>query len=267
MHRRGIVTVLLGLLPAVACLSAEAGPPNGCTAQASQADSVEAVLAELQARASALESYQSKLDYIVRQPVLESQARRKGVLRYAKFDHRSYLRIDFNSLQYDEETEQPYREQYLFDGVWLTYVNYEGRSVQRQQMAEPNEPVDAFSLVSRRVPILGFSKIDDLRNQFEIELVETDETTPSAFRYLRMTVKPDSIYRDDYTTIDFRIDRKQGLPAKVVAVTSEQDVHEITLIDGRVNKEVRRSTFDLAIPADFSVETVPLRKSGERPSR
>jgi len=265
MHKMKIAAILLGLLPTMRLLAC-ADQADSSAERPPQADPVQAVLAELQERAAALQSYQSKLDYVVRQPILESQARRRGVLYYAKFENRSYLRIDFTSLQYDEEAEQAYREQYLFDGVWLTYVNYEGRSVQRQQMAEPNEPVDAFSLVSRRVPILGFSKIDDLQNQFEIELVETDEATARAFRHLRMTVKPDSIYRDDYAAIDFRIDRKLGLPARVTAVTAEQDVHEIALIEGRINKGIRRTTFDLAIPPEFSIETVPLQKDTERTS-
>ncbi|MDI6451273.1 LolA family protein [Anaerobaca lacustris] len=266
MRRTMIVAGLLALLVAASWRCARAETPSCCGERTPDANSVEAVLGELQERAAALTSYQCKLDYVVRQPLLESQARRKGVLYYAKLENRSYLRIDFNTLQYDEEPEQAYREQYLFDGVWLTYVNYEGRSVQRQQMAEPNEPVDAFSLVSRRVPILGFSKIEDLQNQFEIELIPLDEAAQASFRHLRMNVRPESIYRDDYVTIDFRIDRKQGLPAKVVAVTSEQDIHEIALIDGRVNQELGRGLFDLDIPRDFSVETIPLQRNVGRTS-
>lgn len=259
-----VAVILLGLSPAMACLYAQADEASVSGDQTLDANSVEAVLRNLQDRAASLTSYQCKLDYIVRQPILESQARRKGVLHYSKSDDRSHLRIDFNTLQYDEEKEQKYREQYLFDGLWLTYINYEGRSVQRQQMAEPNEPVDAFALVSRRVPILGFSKIEDLKNQFDIELVDPNEAEPSSSWHLRMKVKPDSIYRDDYTAIDFRIDRKQQLPTKVVAVTTEQDIHEIALVDARINKDIRRSIFDIDIPADFSVETVPLEKNGQR---
>ena len=78
-----------------------------------------------------------------------------------------------------------------------------------------------------------------------------------------MKVKPDSVYKDDYVTIDFQIDAKQGLPTKVVAVTTEQDVHEILLIDARINREIRRNVFDIEIPRDFSVETIPLDRSRE----
>lgn len=264
MRKVTMVVVLLGLSPAMASLCTLTDP-NDCGGDPPvDANSVQAVLDDLQSRATGLTAYQCKLDYVVQQPILESQSRRKGLLYYARFDKRSYLRIDFNTLQYDEETEQKYRELYLFDGVWLTYISFEGRSVQRQQMAEPNEPVDAFALVSRRVPILGFSKIEDLQNQFDIELVQTNEAESSSVRHLRMAVKPDSIYRDDYVTIDFQVDRVQGLPTKVTAVTTEQDVHEIALIDARINKAIDQSVFDIDIPGDFSVETIPLEKKNQR---
>jgi len=47
----------------------------------------------------------------------------------------------------------------------------------------------------------------------------------------------------------------------VAAVTTEQDVHEILLIDARINREIRRNVFAIEIPRDFSVETIPLDKS------
>ncbi len=258
-----VAVILLALSPAVACVCARTDSTDTQLESAPDANSVEAVLNDLQDRAASLETYQCKLDYIVRQPILESQSRRKGVLYYARFDGRSYLRIDFNTLQYDDEKEQKYREQYLFDGVWLTYVSYEARSVQRQQLTEPNDPVDAFALVSRRVPILGFAKVEELAEQFDIERVDPNEGDPSSLWRLHMKVKPDSIYRDDYVTIDFQIDKKQKLPRKVAAVTTEQDIHEITLVDPRINKEIRQRHFDMDIPTDFSVETIPLDKKGQ----
>ena len=264
MHKVVISVLLLVLSPAVACVRARPEVSDSQPEPAPDPNGVEAVLNDLQNRAARLETYQCKLDYVVRQPILESQSRRKGVLYYARFDDRSYLRIDFNTLQYDDEKEQKYREQYLFDGVWLTYVSYEARSVQRQQLTEPNDPVDAFALVSRRVPILGFAKVEELTQQFDIERVDPNEADPSSLWHLHMNVKPDSIYRDDYVTIDFWIDKEQKLPRKVTAITTEQDIHEITLVDPRIDKEIPRSLFDMDIPTDFSVETIPLDKNDQR---
>ncbi len=262
--RRAIVTaIILGVLLATGYAASQSCPAAATGGQAPNSDpnALQNVLDRLQAQAADLQSYQCKIDYVFKQIWLESQSRRKGVLYYAKFDDRSYLRIDFNTLQQNEEKEQKSREQFLFDGVWLTYVDHQFRSVERHQMAEPNKPVDAFTLVSRRVPVLGFTKVDDLERQFDIELAERSKSEPSAFYQLHMKVKPDSVYKDDYVTVDFRIDKKDGLPARIVAVDTEQDVHEIRLTDPKINEGVRRSVFEVATPADFSVESVPLKRN------
>lgn len=232
-----------------------------CASETPEPNSVQAVLDRLEARATSLKSYQCTLDYVFKQPLLESQTRRKGVLYYAKLDKRSYLRIDFNTLQYDEEPEQSHKEQFFFDGIWGTYVDYQSHSVQKQQVAEPNAPVDAFALVSRRVPVLGFSKIEDLQQQFEIQLTQPDAAEAASSYQLRLTAKPDSTYHDDYVTIDVQIDKKDELPTRIVAVTTEEDVHEITLAAPKINQAIAQERFTVDYPREFSVETVPLKRT------
>jgi hypothetical protein len=235
-----------------------------CQEKTETADPLDTILETLQTKAKGLQHYQCKIDYVYKQPLLESQTRRKGMLYYTKLEERSYLRIDFETVQYDDEKEMKHREKFFFDGVWGTYIDYEGRNVQRQQVAEPNAPVDAFSLVSQRVPVLGFSKVEDLRKQFEIELVTPNAPEAADSHQLHMVVKPDSAYKEDYTAIDCRIDKKQGLPTRIVAVTTEQDVHEIQLIDAKTDQPVARERFAIEVPADFSVETIPLQRNRAR---
>jgi hypothetical protein len=76
-------------------------------------------------------------------------------------------------------------------------------------------------------------------------------------------VKPDSIYKDDYSTIDFWIDKTLGLPAKVAAVGAEADVgetYEIRLLEPKVNTGLDKNVFQVSFPGNFSVETIPLEK-------
>jgi len=251
----------LSLLAASSYGQTETDASPACQTETQDANSVEAILDRLEARATKLDFYQCRLDYIFKQPLLESQTRRQGTLAYGKFGKRSYLRIDFNTLQYDDEPQQPHKEQFLFDGIWGTYIDHQSHSAQRQQIGEPNAPVDAFALVSRRVPVLGFSQIDDLKKQFAIQQ-SPDSTSPSAPSYhLHLTALPGSAYHDDYVTIDVQIDKKCELPTKIVAVTTEQDVHEIVLAHPQINETITKERFQVEIPSDFSVDTVPLKGS------
>jgi outer membrane lipoprotein-sorting protein len=237
--------------------------PQQAAQQPSAGSPLDTILEQLQKKASELKSYECKVDYLVNQTLLESKTRRTGVLFYARFDGRSPLRVDFLTLQQDEEPQQEYREQITFDGVWLQQISYQTRTVERRQMAEPNKPIDAFALASRQVPVFGFSKVEDLHKQFEISLVEDEQKEASPYHHLHLKVKPDSIYKDDYSTIDFWIDKTLGLPARIVAVGAEADVgetYEIKLIEPKVNTGLDKSVFQVSIPAGFSVETIPLEE-------
>jgi outer membrane lipoprotein-sorting protein len=229
-------------------------------ATAAEPNALDKVLKNLEAKANELKSYQVNMDYVFKQPLLESQQRRTGALYYAKYDKKSFLRIDFNTLQQDEEKPQTYKQQYIFDGVWLLEVDYRLQTATRRQLAEPNQPLDAFSLAGKRLPVLGFSKVEDLRKQFEIALVTEPQADANAPQHLHLKVKPDSVYKDDYTTLDFWIDGKIGLPARVEAVTPEEDAYEIKLTDPKVNAPLDRKLFQADIPRSFSEEVVPLAK-------
>ncbi len=256
-----ITVLFVGLSTGRAWGASAVSTPAGTGHQTvSEPNALDKVLQSLQDRAAQLKSYQVNIDYVFKQPLLESQQRRTGVLSYARFDKRSSLRIDFQTLQQDEEKPQAYRQQYLFDGVWLLEVDYQLQSATRRQLAEPNQPLDAFSLASKHVPVLGFSKVEDLRKQFEIELVAAPPTEPASRPHLHLKVKPDSVYKDDYASIDFWIDRQTGLPAEVKAVTPEEDVYEIKLTDPKVNVELDRKLFQVDIPPRFSQQVIPLAK-------
>jgi outer membrane lipoprotein-sorting protein len=227
---------------------------------------VDEVLERLREKTVQLRSYQANIDYLFKQPLFESQTLRKGILYYAKFGDQSMLRVNFKTLKQDDEKQQDFMEQYVFDGIWLTQIDYQLKTVKRYQLVDPNEvadsnePLDAFELVSRNFPIVGFSNVEDLKKEFEVTIIEDERAESSQGIQLHLDVKSESIYRDDYVSMDFWVDSKIGLPAKIVAVSTEEDIHEISLLRPQVNKELGKEVFELAVPEGFTVEEKPLKK-------
>jgi outer membrane lipoprotein-sorting protein len=228
-----------------------------------RANPVDVVLTQLRKRAKQLKSYQAQVEYKFVQPVFESTTLRKGVMYYAKSGKKSKLRMNFGTLKQDDEKEQKYREEFIFDGLWLTRINYQIKQVSMNQIAEPNKPVDAFVLASRNLPIVGFAKIEDLKKQFEIKLVEQQGDEEGNFIHLNLKVKPDSTYKDNYTSVDFWIDKKLGLPVKIGAISTEEDIYEIKLINPKVNNRIDRRIFEFEVPKGFSKEIIPLKKKAK----
>ncbi|MDH4240869.1 MAG: hypothetical protein OEW48_15025, partial [Phycisphaerae bacterium] len=191
---------------------------------------VDVVLTQLSQKTKLLKSYQAQVEYKSIQPVFESTTLRKGELFYAKSGKESKLRLNFSTLKQDDEKEQKFREEFIFDGLWLAQVNYQTKQVIMRQLAEPNKPVGVFELAGRNLPIVGFAKIEDLKKQFEINLVEQQGDDMENFIHLHLKVKPESEYKDKYTSIDFWIDKKLYLPARINAVSTEEDIYQIKLL-------------------------------------
>jgi len=218
------------------------------------------ILRRLKDATAGLESYQCRIEYLFSQPLFESQTLRKGVLYYRKTGDKSALRINFETLKQDDEAEQKYIEQYLFDGAWLTHIDYRIKQVKRYQQAEPNEPVNAFDLVRHNFPIIGFAEAGELEKDFEIELLEPPQGRTRHFVQLRLMVKPGSVYKDDYKSVELRIDKKLNLPAKITATSTQEDIYQIQLLEPKVNKEIDKKLFEYNIPKGFDVQVTPLEK-------
>jgi outer membrane lipoprotein-sorting protein len=239
-------------------------------------DPVDKVLEQLNNSTHELKSYQGQIEFKFIQPALfDSQDLRKGTLYYTKEGNKSKLRLNFQTRKQDEEKEQKYIEQYIvfdgdsltypgrrFEGTWLVGIDYqipEVKLVQLTEQDDPNKPMDVFELASEELPLVGFTKIEELKEQFEVSLVEQKTPESKDFIQVHLKVRPNSIHKDNYLYIDFWIDRKLNLPAKVVAVTTEEDIYEIKLLQPKVNKAIDSKVFDFKIPKNFGEpEIIPL---------
>jgi len=261
LNIRHICTLLLALaltmeICSAGCRSTAAQP---CRPKPEDPNSVDSILARLKQKTAGLKSYRCNIEYLFSQPLLESQTLKKGLVYYEKFGDKSKLRINFETLKQDTEPRRQYKEYYIFDGRWLTQIDYQIKSVKRRRLAEPNEPVDAFELAKKNFPILGFSNTEELKKDFEIALAGDNKPGSGRLIKLHLKVKPRSSYKDDYTSIDFWVDSKLYLPAKIRAVSTEEDIYEIKLLDARVNKPIDPNVFEFEIPPGFGKpETIPL---------
>ena len=238
--------------------------PNTCPKQkqTTEAGTVDEILARLHESAARLKSYQAKIHYLfIQDPdLLDSQTLRKGELYYKKDKSGSKLRVSFNTLKQDDGQEEKYIEHFIFDGVWLTKIDFQLEKVDFYQQAPEDKPIDVFEFISHRFPLLGFTKTPLLRNQFHITLIPSKEAKSSNFKGLRLTPKKDSIYKDDYASIRFWVDTATFLPAKITAESTEGDIYDIQLPKSKVNKKIKNAVFKLETPKHFSQNRAPLNR-------
>ncbi len=223
------------------------------------------ILDRLRQKNAALKSYQADIYYLfIQDPeLLDSRTIRRGVIYYQKDKTRSRVRIDFKTRKQDDGKEEKYRRQFLFDGVWLSKIDYQLKTADFYQKAAENAPVDVFQFISYSFPIVGFSKTENLRKQFDIKILE-QPTDPNKPVRLLLKVKKDSAYKDDYRDIDFWIDGRSFLPSRIVARSTEDDIYDVRFLKAALNKIFKNTVFTVEIPESFSQNRHPIKKELER---
>lgn len=211
---------------------------------------LENILDHIGKASSNLKTFQSGLSYLAIQDpdIVESKTLQTGKLYYQKDKDSSRLRIRFEQIQQDDFEPEKYIEDYYFDGVWLTKVDYKLEQISLYQQAPENEPVDVFELINDRFPLIGFSGAQTLRKDFDITVAGADPNEPIQ---LLLKVKKDSKYLDDYKKVDFWIDKNTYSPVRVKAYSTQGDIYDIRFFDCQINKKLKNGVFTIENPAGF----------------
>jgi outer membrane lipoprotein-sorting protein len=265
----GIAFGVLFVLPSAdSAISADSVQRCGIKAEPNDANrAVSDYLQKLNNRTKSLESYQCRIEYLFEQPVFETKTLQKGDLYYQSAkggDSRSALRINFATRSEEEEKEQKYQDEYIFDGIWLTHIDYQVKEVKRYQSAEggkENESVDAFELVAKNFPILGFSKIEELEKKYDIKL-RRQGGGKDEFAVFTLSPRPESEHQD-YKTIDLWVDSSIDLPAKIIATNADGDIYTVSFLEPKVNQKIDKKVFEYKVPKGFTVEINKLNEGSK----
>lgn len=223
---------------------------------------LETVLEKLNNATGKLTSLEAKIEYLfIQDPeMLDSRTLQKGDIYYARDDDGSRLRVNFKTRQQDDDKQQAYREEFIFDGVWLTRIDYKLEKIDYYQRAPADEPLDVFEFISHNFPMVGFTNTEKLGKDFDIELIDDNTSKYKDLTQLHLDVKKGSIYEKDYKDIDFWIDKEAFLPIRMTARSTEDDVHDINFLEIKINKKLKNSVFNVETPKHFSENRVSLKK-------
>jgi outer membrane lipoprotein-sorting protein len=226
---------------------------------------LESILANIGKASRELNTFQSGLSYLTIQDpeVVESKTLQTGNLYYQKENDRSKLRIRFEKLQQDDFEPEKYVEDYYFDGIWLTKIDYKLEQVSFYQQAPENEPVDVFELINDRFPLIGFSGTQTLQKDFSITLNEASCSDPNEPIQLLLNVKEDSKYHESYKKIDFWINKNTYSPVRVRAYSTQGDIYDVRFFDVKINKKLQNGVFTIETPHGFRENREALESTPE----
>lgn len=253
-----LTTVLCGVcIGAETACRANQNPKTECSISPEDAQkigvaTIDGILTKMNAATKNLKSCQAKLSYLVIQDpdLLNSSTLQNGVLYYQKTDSGSKLRIRFDDMKQDEFEPVKQREEYLFDGVWLTRIIYKNEQVDIFQQAPEDKPIGVFELISHNFPLIGFASINDINKDFDVT-PPPQTGDPNEPARLLLKVKKDSKFIKDYTTVEIQIDKDLYLPEKVISHTPQGDEYRIEFKGMKINKKLENAVFEVETPPHF----------------
>ena len=224
-------------------------------------DELANLLSQMKKATEQLKSCQAELSHLfIQDPdLLDSKTLKNGTLYYATDEDRSRLRIQFTDIQQDDFEPVLQREEYLFDGVWMTRIDYKLKQVDQYQKAPEDDPIGVFELISHNFPLIGFSEIDELEKDFEVSLVKQGRD-PNVPTQLLLKTRKNSKYHEEFSKIDFWVSKKTFLPFRIRAYTTQGDIHDIHFLAEKINKKLKNSVFTIETPAGFSQNREALKK-------
>ncbi|MBW8016545.1 MAG: hypothetical protein FVQ82_10180 [Planctomycetes bacterium] len=257
-----VLVLFIGLGFSEASTCCAAGSKKDKAPAAKPLSAIDVILLKLNTENAKIKTYQAKIDYLfIQDPeLLDSRITRTGKIYYKKANKASKLVIKFDTFKQEDEKKEKRKEEYFFDGVWLKIVDYKNKTVNHYQKAKKDKPVDAFELIGRDFPMIGFSNKEDLRKNFDITIPAKDKNANDKEVRLKLVAKKGSLYAKNYTSIDFRIDKKTFLPARIITTSTEGDIYDIKLNLSKINKNLKDSVFMLETPRDFSENKHPIKK-------
>jgi hypothetical protein len=261
-----IVLFLMGCshVPAQTCSTqsdSQTNPDSTKKAASEKASvDIEQILLNINNAAKKLHSCQAKISYLsIQDPeLLDTRVLRTGTLFYRKSKDRSNLRIRFDDLKQDDFEPEKRREEYLFDGVWLTHIDFKLEQINLYQQAPEDEPVGVFELINNNFPLIGFSGTDPLKAEFDISLDKAPADSNEPSTCLILDVKEHSKFKDSYNKVLFWIDNDLYLPKKVIAYTPQGDESHIEFSYVYINKKLENGVFTVETPEHFSKNIEPL---------
>lgn len=253
-------TSLLVLLGAALCAAGPATQPAASQPAASQpaatAPAVDAatmaVLNRLEAAGTKYPNIMADLDYRV--DMIEAGDREEftGKVYYqaGNATEPARFRIHFDTRRQSGGPRTRVSEDYVFDGSWLTVRKERTKQFTRYQVAAPGKRVNALELGRGPFPMPFGQKaatvieyfVPTTRAPAKDDLPETD--------YIKLVTRPR--HEPDLTVrwIEMWVDRRLGLPVKIVAVDKSGNISTVVFDRKTIAtpKEFPTGTFELPTP-------------------
>ncbi len=158
--------------------------------------------------------------------------------------------IRFDTLRQGEGKPIAEKEEYVFDGSFLTIVKHRIKSMIRYQVVAEGEKLDPLELGKGPFPLPFGQKVDNVLRYFDVRTREAKPSDPPDTDYLKLTTKPEFKDQKDFVWVEMWVDRKTHLPVKVVSENKNEERSTVAFSSVKTNVAVDPKIFKIDQPTE-----------------
>ncbi len=240
--------------------------PSPATAPAEKVDpAVMEVLQRLETARDKFPVVTADLDYHELLRELGDTEQRSGKVYYqsAAGDSPAKWRIHFRTLRQGDGPKIKNVEDYVFDGQWLTIRKERPKQMWRIQVVPPGEKIEALELGKGPFPVPFGQKAETVLRHFRVSTRPARKSDPEDCDYLKLITRPEHQRELNVVWLEMWVQRKTGLPVKIVAEDASGNRKTVEFKDVVTPKSLPRKTFDLPRPpAGWEYRVEPYKPAG-----
>lgn len=227
-----ILLAVTAMLTIPACLRAECCPPNSCEAKTQpatrkSAESVKpgpavapaarAILNRLEKAGEKYTTLRTDVEYRLEDRMTGDEEFRTGWAAYQKKTDKQpgKFRVSFERLALGIGRPRKSKQDYIFDGQWLTIAKHRIKSITKLQIAAEGEAVDALKLGKGPFPIPFGQRAVDVIRYLEPTTRKPDKKDPKNTSYLRFVPRRGQEKDVNFVRLEMWVDNKTNLPVKI----------------------------------------------------
>jgi len=209
-----------------------------------------AILKRLEAAADKHPNVVAGLDYLVEMVQAGDTERRTGKVYYqAATDRRPpRFRIHFDTLRQSGGPKIRNVVDYVFDGSWLTVRKERLKQLVRYKIPTSGRKVNPMQLGQGPFPVPFGQKADVVVKYFACSTRPPAKTDPPGTDYVKLVTRPRRQRQLNLKWIEMWVQRKTGLPVKMVAEDRSENRSTVVFAKIETPKAFPPKTFDLPDP-------------------
>ena len=230
-----------------------------------------AILKHLEVAVDKHPTIRADINHLVESDVTGDQEQRTGTLSYQAGNKKAgtptRFYILFKTLRQGEGRAFPQKQEYAFDGTWLSDANHSLKRITRYQVVAKGREIEPMKIGEGPIPLPIGQKTEDVLKHYHASTRPLRKRDPnsrtgrllSGSEYLLLKLKPKFKSDTSIRKLEIWVNLKTRLPVKIISYDHKGDVTTVEFRNVKTGLKFKRGFFSLPTPFGWKETRQPLK--------